>query len=282
MNALKGRGARSDEDKAMSERVSRIADRAALGRQYSSSRNLTARASLYRYLQTPLDFVGWMLSHTSWPEGALVADVGCGPGWQLARLLEMAPEVHPLAVDLSLGMVTEARSRSGAAGAVGSAQDLPLADRSVDRIIAAHMLYHCPDPAGAVAELRRVLCDGGELLVVLNGPDHMRRYVDARHRAARAPVGWASDRVGLQHAPDLLRPHFGDVRIECHRGEVVVPEVEPVLAYFDSGRDFVEPRLPEGRTWNQARAAFATEISAEIERTGAWRSPVETGVVIAR
>jgi ubiquinone/menaquinone biosynthesis C-methylase UbiE len=69
-----------------------------------------------------------------------VLDVGCGDG----RLpsLYAAPEV--VAVDSS-----------------PDATELPFPDGSFDVVTCSHMLYHVPDPDGALAEFVRVLRPGG-------------------------------------------------------------------------------------------------------------------------
>ena len=45
------------------------------------------------------------------------------------------------------------------------------------------MLYHVPDPADAVTELRRILAPGGRLYVVLNAQDHLGELRNAVQQA---------------------------------------------------------------------------------------------------
>lgn len=85
-------------------------------------------------------------------DGRTVLDVGCGGGF-LAGLLSVDHEVTAcdIALDPSLGeRWPKVRFREG------DLQDLPFQDRSFDTVTCTHTLEHVWDPAGAVAELRRV------------------------------------------------------------------------------------------------------------------------------
>src|SRR4051812_48543245 len=122
---------------------------------YRTGDNLRDRASIYAFRTEPLDFHDWVLDQATWPAGARVLDVGCGPGVYAARLIERGASVS--AVDLSEGMVREAAAAHRAIDpTVASAMTLPFTDGAFDRVLAAHMLYHLPDREAGVAELARM------------------------------------------------------------------------------------------------------------------------------
>lgn len=101
--------------------------------------------------------------------GAVVVDVGTGPGLLLHHLAERDARLH--GVDPSAPMVDIARRAAVDAGlgervtfARGSAEELPFPDGSVDLLVSSLSLHHWPDHAAAAAEARRVLRPGGRLL----------------------------------------------------------------------------------------------------------------------
>ena len=93
--------------------------------------------------------------------GRRVLELGCGPG-NLWRGEPALPSGLALTLtDLSTGMLSEARNRIGEletfSYASCDAQSLPFPDERFDVIVANHMLYHVPDKARALAEMRRTL-----------------------------------------------------------------------------------------------------------------------------
>jgi SAM-dependent methyltransferase len=95
-----------------------------------------------------------------------VADIGCGAGTQA---LMWATEGHRvIGVDISAPLVELARQRAAemrvpADFRVGSANSLPIADRSVDVALVSELLEHLTAWEGCVDEAVRILRPGGVL-----------------------------------------------------------------------------------------------------------------------
>jgi ubiquinone/menaquinone biosynthesis C-methylase UbiE len=96
-----------------------------------------------------------------------VLDVGCGTGATLAAIIAAHPDVGAWGIDLSPEMIGVARGRlgDGADVQVADAEHLPLSDGSVELVICVDSLHHYPDPAAALAEMRRVTRPGGGLVL---------------------------------------------------------------------------------------------------------------------
>ncbi|MCS5518546.1 class I SAM-dependent methyltransferase [Curtobacterium flaccumfaciens] len=98
--------------------------------------------------------------------GALV-DAGCGPGHWTAHLAQQGHRVS--GIDAAPEFVEHARRTHGASVdfRVGSLDALPLADGSVDGVLAWYsVIHHEPSRIGGpLDEFRRVLSPGGGLLL---------------------------------------------------------------------------------------------------------------------
>lgn len=102
-------------------------------------------------------------------EGQTIVDLGAGPMYYSIGLARLA-NLRVIAVDINLQAerVSEAR-RHGVMPVCASGYALPLADKSVDRILMSSLLHMVPDPSQLLSECRRVLrSDGGLVLSVPN------------------------------------------------------------------------------------------------------------------
>jgi SAM-dependent methyltransferase len=102
------------------------------------------------------------------PAGSSVLDIPCGGGVAF-RGLRPEQELHYVAADLSPVMLTRARAEASRRGihwiefAEADVEALPFEDRSFDLVVTYTGLHCFPDPSAAIAEMARVLREGGEL-----------------------------------------------------------------------------------------------------------------------
>lgn len=123
----------------------------------------------------PFDAVAWMLEQM--PHGTRrIADVGAGTG-KLTRALVAAPDAEVVAVDPDPTMLAALRdSVPGVPTYVGTAEQLPLPDASVDAVVLGQA-WHWVDVDAASAEVGRVLRPGGVLGLIWNVRDERTDWV---------------------------------------------------------------------------------------------------------
>jgi ubiquinone/menaquinone biosynthesis C-methylase UbiE len=98
--------------------------------------------------------------------GPRVLDLGIGPGTSAVEMARVDPLRRHVGLDVSLPMLRRARKRAGTAGVGlglvrGDVLRLPVRDGAVDGATGHSLLYLLPDPAAALAEVRRALRPGG-------------------------------------------------------------------------------------------------------------------------
>jgi ubiquinone/menaquinone biosynthesis C-methylase UbiE len=112
---------------------------------------------------------GRLLRELGIDDAPIVVEVGCGPGALLSRIAELAPNAHLVGIDYDPELLQHARAHPALANAElleGDAYALPLADASVDFVVARVLLQHLRDPVAALSEMRRVLRPGGTIATV--------------------------------------------------------------------------------------------------------------------
>jgi ubiquinone/menaquinone biosynthesis C-methylase UbiE len=115
-----------------------------------------------------------LLDAASVAAGSRVLDVATGPGYAAAAAAKRGASV--VAVDVAPAMVELARRlHPGLDVRQADAETLPFDDRSFDAAVSNFVVPHLGRPERAVAELVRVLTDGGALaLTTWDAPDRMR------------------------------------------------------------------------------------------------------------
>lgn len=119
----------------------------------------------------PPEAIDWLL-----PSGARdVLDLGAGTGKLTTRLVERGLDV--VAVDPIPEMLDVLRiSLPDTPALLGTAEEIPLADNSVDAVLVAQA-WHWFEPSRAIPEVARVLRPGGRLGLVWNTRDERLGWV---------------------------------------------------------------------------------------------------------
>jgi arsenite methyltransferase len=157
--------------------------------------------------------------------GERVLDVGCGPGFFVAELLDrVGPEGAVAGTDRSPEMLAAAARRCARRANVefhrADATALPVAGGAFDRALCVQVLEYLPDPDAALAELHRALRPGGRLVVWdidwatvswhSDDPERMERVLRAWDRHLAHPS------LPRTFAPRLRAAGFVDVALEGH------------------------------------------------------------------
>ena len=201
-----------------------------LQEQYKTDANLAARQSIYRFRQPKGDLYESALALADLRGDETVVDIGCGNGGYLATLARLAHAGTTIGLDLSPGMLVAARPRAeNASLALADAEALPVATGAADVALAMHMLYHVPDRARAIRELRRVTKPGGRVLVVTNAASHMRELDDLITRITGRRLPGSTVKFKMETGASELRAAFDGVERHDFPGELVVTDPEAVV-----------------------------------------------------
>ena len=249
--------------------------------QYRDSANLSARAALHiRFSTEKYPWFHWVFDHFDIPENGRVLELGCGTGLLWRDNLERIPRRWSVTVtDASQGMVQEAEQSLLDPGLDFTfqkvdAQSIPYEDDSFDAVVANHMLYHVPDLARALSEIRRVLRPGGRLYATTIGLNHMDELREVpRKLGISTPIGGDQivARFTLDRGAGELAHWFAEVEVEPRNSVLVVTEAAPLVEYV----------MSFARLSDEETARLHAYFDTEIQREGAFRITTEAGILKA-
>ena len=239
--------------------VQSLSDPRYVSHQYKTAANLNARIRLHQLFSTnKYGWQRWLFDRFQLLPGGRVLELGCGDGLLWLENLDRLPGGGEILLsDLSAGMVRQARENlahhahsrypglsDGFQFQVMDAQSIPYGDHHFDVVIASHMLYHVPDRARALSEIRRILKPGGRFYASTNGQDSLWELNDLVTRFDPGLAEWGrlpSGAFGLENGEAQLREHFSAVELYRYPDALVVTDPAPLVEYILSGRIVLSP-----------------------------------------
>ncbi len=262
--------------------------------QYKDSSNLDARAALHRQFSTSkTDWHPWVFDQMSLQSNSRVLECGCGPGWLWRSSLERIPsDCHITLSDLSSGMVAEAKAALADSAhrfsfEVVNVEELPFENKQFDIVVANHMLYHVPDRAKALGEIRRVLKDNGRLLAATNGQKHLqeigqfgaklfpKQIKSLQKSRLQRTQGMAHTAFGLENGRQQLAPFFSHIDLLEYEDGLRITKVAPLIAYILSMASISDIS-------NEILETLTSFLEQELAKHGSIYISKESGLFIAK
>lgn len=260
-------------------------DRTWVKEQYRTSNNLSARVQLHqRFSTNPEPWFAWVFDRMDIAPGNRILEVGGGHGllWR-ENVTRLPAKARIVVTDLSPGMVAQAAAglptNANFHFAQVDAQQLPFAAGLFDIVVANHMLYHVPDRARALAEIKRVLRPGGRLLAATVDTNHMQELVEL---ATQAREKWPM--TGQQQQPihrlfpfatalEEIGHQFGQVQLHHYTNNLVVTDPVALADYMLSG---LAQSIP-----TPAKMAFRVWVRTQMDAQGQLTIHSATGLIEA-
>lgn len=202
--------------------------------------------------------VAWLCERLGIRAGSTVLDLGAGTGKLTRDLVPTGARV--IAVEpLDAMRARLAETVPEADALAGTAEEIPVADESVDAIVCAQA-FHWFDPERALPELHRVLRPGGSLALMWNSRD-LSDHLQATLDAILDPYREGAERTWTDRHEEVLRESqlLGGVEARTWPSEQRV-SLDGLLDVVAS-RSYVASLDPTGRgeLLERVRATFADE-----------------------
>lgn len=195
-------------------------------------------------------------------DGKKVVDLGCGDG-QWSIQLKQSHEIELVGVDYNELRLDRYRHNVPDADALfGSCLDIPLEDDFADVVMFHQVLEHIPQPAEALAEVRRILKAGGWLILsVPNEGTWLKQQVQYRFIEPHA----------LEHTDHVNFFTRSTLRQSLERSGFSVKRLDTVGFYFP--HNGLSRRLLTNRWSFKVGVAIAQVIPVFRDCLFAWCQP---------
>jgi len=144
---------------------------------FGNPRGLLGRLMLVTMEKEHLPMAKWAFSLMDIPPAGEILDIGCGGGYNVARLLQKSDSAKVYGLDISEESVKKAgkinKKEMGKRCEIvqGSAEKLPFADGQFDLITAFETVFFWKNIDSCFSEVKRVLKSGGRFVVINNYGD---------------------------------------------------------------------------------------------------------------
>jgi ubiquinone/menaquinone biosynthesis C-methylase UbiE len=199
-------------------------------------------------------------------KGQRVLDIACGEGYGGATL-HKAGAASVIGVDISENVCLHARKKYGLDARPGSAENIPLAEASVDLVVSFETIEHVRDPGRFLDECARTLVPGGRL--VISTPNK-----NVYSRPGAAPNPHHCSEMTVEEFTSALRARFCRVRLYTQRpysaawwslrtlASDIAPRIPGFARLRESARFRLFPKAVRGPTIEQRRSVVEEILQA--------------------
>ena len=218
-------------------------DSDAVKAQYALPKGLDIRKTFHeKYSVNRQGYGEWIVSHYDIRDGMTVLEIGCGTGNFWIGHEDMVSRCGRLVLtDLSEGMLETAEKNLGKRDNIeyrkADIQSLPFADDSFDVVIANSMLYHVPDIAMGLKEVRRVLKKGGVFYCATYGEhnftDKLAEWFELSGEDFKPNHNFT-----MSNGKEMLDRYFEEIIPVFYEDSLHVTEAEDLVEYLRSLASF--------------------------------------------
>lgn len=250
--------------------------------QYKDNNNLKIRIQLHEnYSVNTVGWFTWVYQQIDFSKVNRLLEIGCGSGnlWQSSKINLRHREIF--LTDRSNNMIEEAKKRLGNEFnyMVMDGEDITFKKEYFDTVIANHVLFYFKELEQGIAEILRVLHDGGMFYCSAYGKNHMKEIQEIVYgydNRIELVEDSLFEKFGLENGHQILQNHFSKVELRLYDDYLKIRDtqllVEYILSCPGNQIEIIGSRLLD----------FKKYIEDRIKEAGYIRVTKQTGIFICK
>ncbi len=254
---------------------------------YRKSNRLRSRKSLYtKYGYPKTDIFEDIFNTYKLKGNESILDIGCGFGDLLIRLREEGHKGKLDGVDISEGMIKEAKEDSKGLDIqfnVSKAEELPFKKENFDIIICKHSLYHF-QLNKAIKEIERCLKKRGILIFTLNSYSQKSKYYSEKYKSLISEelnnfnFVDTGNNLNFEGYHKYFKNFLILKEVKVHR-YITLKESTPYVEYISTFREYWDP-IPNEKEWIEVLDIVRGDIDNIIQKNGKFEEKASFGITV--
>lgn len=232
--------------------------------------NLKTRIAVHDQL-SKREINDWILDLAGIQEGYKILDIGCGTGKQVVAYGTQCGKTGiVIGADISIELLKEAKTNAEREGinAIFQEADLnkPLkwVDGTFDIVSSCFSIYYIDNIQSGILELKRILKDGGKILIVGPSENNAREFVELHSKVNNLPAPLTAIKRGQRIRDEVIpitKTYFKDVKVDVFKNEVIFSDAESFMKYYTSTLLF-----KESSKYREQRMKYVEQMKRRIKR----------------
>lgn len=212
----------------------------------------------------------WILDLAGIQDGYKILDIGCGTGKQVVAYGSQCGRTGiVVGADISMILLNEAKRNAERDGVNAIFQitdlnkSLKWVEGTFDIVSSCFSIYYIDNIQSGILELKRILKDGGKILIVGPSENNAREFVELHSKVNDLPAPLTAIKRGQRIRDEVIpaiKTHFKDVKVDVFNNEVIFSDAESFMKYYTSTLLF-----KESSEYHEQRMKYAEQMKTKIK-----------------
>jgi ubiquinone/menaquinone biosynthesis C-methylase UbiE len=247
---------------------------------YVKKDTLSTRINIHeKYSVNKYGWTSWVFDQYKFKQNMNILELGCGTGniW-IGKEKNLPENINITLTDISPLMIEKAKKNMKKnkmfSFQIVNIQNIPFDNKTFDVVIANHMLYHVPNMAKALYEIKRVLKDNGYFYTTTIGENSLKELQDIYKKFEDKVKFQYSQNCSftLENGKKILGEYFSKIEQKLYIDSLKVTDTNDLMEYIISYN-----KIPK-----EINKIFYEAVKSKFNEEGIFNIRKDQGIFICK